>query len=363
MVGDDVKFKDYLRDRLLFVLFYFINTFLVITIMMLDLIIRKERLKVSNIIYAFLLSFIFLILLIILDYLKKRKFYKSINNGLEDNKSLEYIFNIPGNISREYDAFKELLTKNYITYQNTLEKYRKNYKTQVDFNNRWIHQMKTPISVIKLILENEKDKNIDENTKKSYESIEEEMEKLSNGLEMALYTLRINDFEQDFKVEDINLLGIVRNVINENKNTFIVNAIYPKIISEEDLTVKSDKKWIKFVISQIISNSIKYSKVKDDQDKSVIIKLYKENDKTVLSIEDRGVGIPEQDIDRVFNPFFTGENGRRYLESTGMGLYLSKDIMKRLGHNIYVKSTEGVGTIVNIVFHQGKSIYDLKLKN
>ncbi len=92
----------------------------------------------------------------------------------------------------------------------------------------------------------------------------------------------------------------------KTKNTFIVNSIYPKIISEEDLRVKSDKKWIKFVISQIISNSIKYSKVKDGQDKSIIIKLYKENDKTILSIEDRGVGIPEQDIDRVFNPFYRG---------------------------------------------------------
>ncbi len=354
-----MKFKDYLKDRLLYILFYFINTFLVIIIMMLDLIIRKEKLKVSNIIYAFLLSFIFLILSIILDYLKKRKFYKSINIGLKDNKGLEYIFSIPDNISGEHDVFKELLTKNYMIYENTLEKYRKNYKIQVDFNNRWIHQMKTPISVIKLILENEKDKNIDENTKKSYESIEEEMEKLSNGLEMALYALRINDFEQDFKVEDVNLLEIVRNVINENKNTFIVNEIYPKIISEEDLTVKSDKKWIKFVISQIISNSIKYSKIKDDQDKSIIIKLYNENDKTILSIEDKGVGIPKQDVDRVFNPFFTGENGRRYLESTGMGLYLSKDVVKRLGHGIYVESTEGVGTTINIVFYHGKSIYNL----
>ena len=61
----------------------------------------------------------------------------------------------------------------------------------------------------------------------------------------------------------------------------------------------------------------------------------------------------------MFNPFFTGENGRRYLESTGMGLYLSKDILNRLGHGIFVESTEGVGTTINIVFYQGKSIYNL----
>ena len=215
-----MKFKDYLKDGLLYILFYFISTFLVILIMMLDLIIRKEKLRFSNIIYAFMLSFIFLIILIIIDYMKKRKFYEAINNGLEDDENLEYIFSIPDNTSREHDAFKELLTENYMTYQNTLDKYKKTYKTQMNFNNRWIHQMKTPISVIKLILENETDKNIDQNTKENYESIEEEIEKLSNGLEMALYTLRVNDFEQDFKVEDVKLLETVRNVINENKNTF-----------------------------------------------------------------------------------------------------------------------------------------------
>ncbi len=354
-----MKIKNYLKDRWIYILFYFINTFLVITIMMLDVIIRKEKLILSNIIYAFMLSLILLALLITIDYMKKIKFYRAIHNGLEDSSNLEYIFSIPNNISKEQDVFKKLLTKNYMIYESKLEKYRKGYKTQTDFNNRWIHQMKTPISVIKLILENEKDKNIDESTRRSYESIEEEMEKLSNGLEMALYTLRVNDFEQDFKVEEINLLEIVRNVINENKNIFIINAIYPKILSEEAPIVKSDKKWIKFVISQIISNSIKYSKVKESKDKSIIVRLEEEEEETILSIEDKGVGIPKQDLDRVFNPFFTGKNGRTYLESTGMGLYLSKDICDRLGHGIFVESTEGVGTKVSIVFYCGKSIYNL----
>lgn len=353
-----MKFEGYLKDRLLYIIFYIISTTLVIVVMMLDLIIKGEKLKVSNVIYAYVLSFVFLVLLITIDYMKKKKVYNVINDGLENYENLEYIFNIPDNISREHNMFKDLLIRDYMLYQNTLEKYKKSYKTQIDFNNRWIHQMKTPISVIKLILENEKDKNIDENTKKSYESIEEEMEKLSNGLEMALYTLRVNDFEQDFKVEEISILDIVRNIINENKNTFIVNSIYPKIVSDEDIVVKTDKKWIKFIIGQVLSNSIKYSKVKESKDKPIIIDIHKENNETILSIKDNGVGIPSQDLERVFNPFFTGENGRTYSESTGMGLYLSKDICNRLGHGIDIESTEGIGTIVNIIFHHGKSIYN-----
>lgn len=288
--------------------------------------------------------------------MKKREFYKAINRGLEDT---EHIFGIPDNVDREHDVLKKLLTKNYMTFENKLDKYRKTYKNQMYFNNRWIHQMKTPVSVLKLALENEKDKNIDEQTRKSYESMEEEIEKLSNGLEMALYTLRVNDFELDFKVEDISLVEVLRNVINENKNAFIANSIYPEIVSEEELMVKSDKKWIKFVIGQIVSNSIKYSKVKAGENKSVIFRIYRQDDRSILSVEDMGVGIPAEDLDKIFNPFFTGKNGRTYLESTGMGLYLSKEICNRLGHNINVESVEGEGTTVSIIFYYGRSIYNL----
>lgn len=98
--------------------------------------------------------------------MKKNKFYKVINKGLKENENLEYIFNLPDNISEEHNIIKELLINNYMIYEDTLDKYRKVNKTQMEFNNRWIHQMKTPISVIKLILENEKDKSIDQITRK-----------------------------------------------------------------------------------------------------------------------------------------------------------------------------------------------------
>ncbi|MEY8416991.1 sensor histidine kinase [Tissierella praeacuta] len=355
-----MKFKDYIKDRLLYIVIYFISISLVITIMMLDIIIRKERLNIVNIIYAFILGSIALGISISIEYIKKKRFYTPINYGLEKDEDLQYIYNIPDNISNEYSFLKKILIRDYTIYVNTLERYKKTTKTQMDFNNIWIHAMKTPVSVIRLMLENEKDKDIDENTRRSYESIEEEIEKLSHGLEMALYTLRINDFELDFKVEDISLLEIIRNVINENKSAFIVNSIYPKILSRDDIFVKSDKKWVKFIISQIISNAIKYSKVKESKNKDIIIKIYKEDENTIISIKDNGVGVPKGDLERVFDPFFTGINGRRYLESTGMGLYLSKDICNRLGHSINIESIEGEGTTVSVIFYSGKSIYNLR---
>lgn len=354
-----MRLKDYIFDRLKYIVFYYVSISIVVVIMMLELIIKKESVNIENIVYAFVMATVLLIVLIVIDYLPKRSFYRAINKGLDKENISNYIFNIPVSINREHHILKRLLTKNYMLYENALSKYKKSYKTQMDFKSRWIHQMKTPVSVIKLILENEKDKAIDAQTRKSYESIEEEIEKLSHGLEMELYSLRINDFEMDLKIEEVDILEIVRTIINENKNAFIVNSIYPKVEIDNSIVVKTDKKWLKFLISQIISNSIKYTKVKDTENKYLQIKLQKSPDKAVLSIEDNGVGVPAEDVDRVFNPFFTGSNGRRYLESTGMGLYLSKDICKKLGHDIQLASVEGEWTRVSITFYDGRSIYNL----
>lgn len=355
-----MNFKDYLKDRLIYILLYFLSTALIVIIMMLDIIVRKEELNLYNIAYAFLMSVIILTAIILLDYYKKKKFYNAIDCQIKSIDDLNYMFNIPDNINTEYDFLKKLLVKDYNVYVNTLEKYRKSFKTQTDFNNRWVHQMKTPISVIRLLLENEKIKAIEENTRESYESIEEEIEKLSHGLEMALYTLRANDFELDFIVEEVSLFETARSVINENKNAFIVNSIYPKMIIQEDMVVKSDRKWLKFIVNQIISNSIKYSKVKEIENKTVSIASTEDENAVILSIQDMGVGIPKEDIDRVFDPFFTGKNGRKYFESTGMGLYLSKYICEKLGHGLDIDSISGEGTRVDIIFYHGKSIYNLE---
>ena len=122
------------------------------------------------------------------------------------------------------------------------------------FNNRWIHEMKTPISVLKLMVEREKKKVKTDEDLINIISMEEELDKLSSGLELALYTLRINDFEEDFKVEKININNLVTEVINENKSLFILNKVYPKNFIKEDYIVVSDRKWIKFVLKQLISN-------------------------------------------------------------------------------------------------------------
>ncbi|MDU7252757.1 MAG: ATP-binding protein, partial [Clostridium sp.] len=111
--------------------------------------------------------------------------------------------------------------------------------------------------------------------------------------------------------------------------------------------VYSDVKWMKFVLEQLIVNGVKYSK---DKGEELIIRAYDDENVVKLSIIDKGVGIPKKDIKRVFDPFFTGENGRNFGESTGMGLHISKRICDNLGHNIFIDSKISEGTTVSIVF-------------
>lgn len=140
---------------------------------------------------------------------------------------------------------------------------------------------------------------------------------------------------------------IAKNNINELKSNFIEKNIFPKLYIDENLTVYSDYKWLSFVIYQLLTNAIKYS----DNGKSVFIKAYSENKKIILSIEDEGCGITKEDIPRIFDLFFTGQNGQLYGESSGLGLYMVKQILDYLGHLIEVESDTKNGSKFKIIFN------------
>jgi len=162
-----------------------------------------------------------------------------------------------------------------------------------------------------------------------------------------MHFARMNYFQKDFVIERISLRQLVLNTVNEEKKIFIKNRIIPRIEINEDIEVYSDVKWIKFVLDQLIINGVKYSK---GTGKELIIKALENGKEIKLSVIDEGIGIPRKDIKRVFDLFFTGENGRRYGESTGMGLYISKEVCKNLGHEMEIESTVNEGTKVKIKF-------------
>ncbi|MCJ7840141.1 sensor histidine kinase [Lederbergia sp. NSJ-179] len=290
--------------------------------------------KFSLIFYSLFLGVVILSLYLIFRYIRHRKFYTRMSKSLEKmDEAFEILEDTPLS-----NALAGLLKQQHRLYVNDLLQQEKRRSDHLAFINQWVHQMKTPLSVIELITQ--------ENDDEHLESIREETDKLEKGLEMVLYAARLEVFEQDFQVEPVSLKEVIEEAIRENKRFFIKSHVYPENKVSATM-VESDKKWLEFIFSQLITNAVKYSAGKAQK---VVIFETKNQLETIVTVQDNGVGIPKTDIKRVFNPFFTGENGRLYRESTGMGLYLVKEVCEKLGHKIEISSVQGEGTSVKLYF-------------
>ena len=171
-----------------------------------------------------------------------------------------------------------------------------------------------------------------------------------------LYFVRSENLEKDYLIRTYNLEEIVNKVIRKNKESLLLRRISIEI-DDIDKLILSDSKWLEFIINQIVSNSIKYSKTSNSK--------IKFNSKTkeefiILQIEDNGIGINEKDINKVFNKSFTGENGRNISSSTGMGLYLVNKLCTKLGHKITIESEVDKFTKVSIYFKNNKYYSDVR---
>ncbi|OKP68117.1 hypothetical protein A3842_27170 [Paenibacillus sp. P3E] len=270
---------------------------------------------------------------LIYRYIRHYRFYRRLTRPLLSmDESAEFAGNAP-----LAGALRLLLQGNYRLYQNDIQQYRKKLNDHITFINQWVHQMKTPLSVMHLAVQNETDP--------FFDSLREEIDKLKKGLDTVLYTSRLDAFEQDFVAEPVQLHQLVRKVVAEHKNLFIRNKVFPEIQVDDRLMVMSDDKWLAFALSQLITNAVRYSAGASSR---VLIRSDVRGQLAALEIRDNGAGIPKQDIKRVFDAYFTGENGRRFGESTGMGLYLVREIASRLDHQVEIESEQGQGTAVRI---------------
>ncbi|WP_195574200.1 sensor histidine kinase [Paenibacillus sp. 1001270B_150601_E10] len=285
--------------------------------------------------YALFLGTFLLLGFILYRYFTIRSYYESLSHPSVDPPEAR-----PKTIAAVPAALQHLLVVQFQHYQGKLRVWERKQQEHQTFMNHWVHQMKTPLSVIELIVQNTDDSEV--------ESIAEEADRLRQGLDMVLYMARLETFAQDFHVEQVELRKLAHEVIQENKRSFIRNYVYPVIEIDERHKVESDAKWLRFLLQQVLSNAIKYSAGTRTQIK---IGAYEHGNDIVLTVQDHGAGIPKTDLSRVFQPFFTGENGRRYKESTGMGLYLVRTIAEKMHHEVTIESVVGEGTTVYVTFH------------
>jgi signal transduction histidine kinase len=214
---------------------------------------------------------------------------------------------------------------------------RKEYKEYIE---QWIHEVKTPISAMKLLCENHKS----DTTRK----LMTELEKVNHYTDQALYYARSENVEKDYLIREVLLSEIIHAAVAENKQLLLQNHVSVEV-KNCDYTVFTDEKWIGFILNQLIANGVKYS----EKEPKITFEADSKQRQILLTLQDNGIGISESDLPRIFEKGFTGENGRTGKSSTGIGLFLCKRLCEKLGIGIAINSKPGQGTTVELYFPIG----------
>ena len=330
-----MKFSDYLKEKILTIV---LLTFSITTI---EIFLMIYSFGIFVKIYIPLVIIMSYTLGILFEFYNKNKFYQNTINNLEelnDKYLIAEIMNTPNFV--EGKLLKKILEQTDKAMIENVNKYKYLQEDYKEYIELWIHEIKIPIATSKMIIEN--------NKTPITISIDEELDKIENYIEQALFYARSNTVEKDYCIKKTSLKDIVNETIKKNKSVLIQEKI--KInIHDINFMVGTDNKWAIFILNQIIQNSIKYKKNHKDSEIEIFAKDNKENN--VLYIKDNGIGIKEGETIRVFEKGFTGTNGRiTGKKSTGIGLYLCKKLCDKLGIGIELSSIENVETEVKLIF-------------
>lgn len=300
--------------------------------------------KPVEIIYPYSIAITIYIIWMSVRYVSYRSFYHSLSR-MEKNCAYE------GRFTKEDEiAINRAFNQIHREYLQMIRYMESNEEERRRFLSAWIHSMKTPVTVESLIIQRANRGELDEKT--AMKDITLENDKLLSSLDMVLNIMRLQEFAKDYVPEEFDLADEINQIINSNKRLFIYSKVFPKVINEcggVSSKVLSDRKWNRHMLDQIISNAVKYSK-EEGVAKNITFRLTKEEKKTVLFVEDEGIGMEETDLPRVFEPFFTGENGRNGRNASGIGLYFCKEISEHIQCELSIESSIAAGTKVKILY-------------
>ncbi len=335
----------YISDKRYFVLFYFLLMIFITFVVSLD---SKRLISFENILYINIIAFLFFLFYLTAGYLYHKRYY----NHLEDiasNIEDDIVHHLPEPLTYQDQLYNKLIRKIYYEQKSIIEKQGLEKRENKEFVASWFHEIKTPIAVSRLIMEDSADKT----QKELIKDLAEEIDKIESQVEQALYYSKIDAFERDYFIQEINLDKLIKGLIKKHSREFITKKIELDL-KELKLEVHTDKKWLSFIIDQILSNSLKYT----EKNGKISIWTKENKNHSTLKIRDTGIGIKKEDLSRVFDKGFTGYIGRREEKSTGIGLYLAKKLAKRLGHEIFIESQYGEFTEIEIRFPKVSDYYN-----
>lgn len=269
------------------------------------------------------------LVILLLDFRRVRQRHLELQQILKSLPTLPQTLPQPQAVLEEdYRA----LTRALLAQQRTLEtQLNSRYQDMLDYYTLWAHQIKTPIASMRLSLQQE-------DTPKARQLLQE-LSRAEQYVGMVMVYLRLTDGGSDFVLRTCDLDAIVRQAVRRFAGEFITRKL--KLCYEPlNAACVTDEKWLLFVVEQVLSNALKYTPA------GGTIRIY--GDGATVVIADNGIGIREEDQARVFEKGFTGYNGRADKKSTGIGLYLCRQVMDRLNHGISLTSRPGQGTLVRL---------------
>ena len=275
---------------------------------------------------------------------RQMKMLLDMAGHLSDRYLISEVIELPEQAEDQvYYQLLKMAGKSMLEQIGEIERERLEYKEYIE---QWIHEIKTPITAMKLLCENHRT----DWTK----NLLLELEKTNRFTEQALYYARSEHTEKDYSVREIALSQIVHQAIADNKYLLLQSGVRLKIDDIQDM-IYSDEKWVCFILNQLIVNAVKYR----TEQPILRISTYKRQDQVVLIVEDNGIGIAESDLPRIFEKGFTGQNGRMVQQSTGIGLYLCKRLCEKLDIGITAESSEH-GTAISLSFHINCLIHEVQ---
>ena len=284
----------------------------------------------ETVLYAGALCLAFTAVYALVGFYRYYKRFSALKRTLSElSETLE---SLPTPQNESERLYTQMLQKTYAEYERAALEHRRREADMRNYYTMWVHQIKTPISALRLLIQS---------GARSAE-LQNEIFRIEQYVEMVLNYQRLFCGSSDLVITRRSLDSAVRTSIRKYSKQFIMKRL--KLEYEPgDITVLTDEKWLCFVIEQVLSNSLKYTSAGE-------IKICTVG--RTLMISDTGIGIAAEDLPRIFDCGYTGYNGREEKRSSGIGLYLCSEVCRRLGHGISITSEVGKGTCVSITFNE-----------
>lgn len=322
-----MKFNIYLENKIFYILFQ-LTMIIIISFFMV-----ASNIPLFYVFLIIIICILALIVYLIIDYLILKKKYKQIIylvDGLDEKYFISEIIPKSSNLeNRAYIYALKKACKSMNDKVSNLEKENLDYREYIE---SFAHEIKTPISALSLSFNDSKDK-----------TLKKELNKIEIYVDQILYYARSENTEKDYFIKELNLSDAIHKVLLKYR-VYLLDRKISVQVNNLQKKIYTDEKWLIFIISQIIQNSIKYM---DKKDGKIEIDAVENKNNAVLYIKDNGCGIKESDLVRIFDKGFTGSD-RKKSKSTGMGLYLAKKICNKLGLEIKAESKYGSWTKIII---------------